>query len=209
MSRTAQFIISSATTTLQDPDNIRWSVPELLVYLNEGIRELITKRPDANPVKATITPVAGARQQIPAAGVAFIDVLGNATGQQRAITKVDVNLVSAINRDWRSSRSYGAARHFMFDPREPRVFDLFPPSSGTGSIDILYSAFPVDMTSASEAVPVSDQWQNALLNFVLSRAYSKDAEFGGNATAAAAYMGVFNAAIGEQLQSSIAVTPKQ
>ena len=208
MPLTAQNIIASATSTLQDPGNTRWTAPELLNYLNEGIRTLVTKRPDVNPVKASMTPAPGVRQEIPPQGIVFIDVIGNTSGNQRAVTRVESDLMTAINRDWKSSRASAVARHFMFDMREPRYFDLFPPSNGLGSIDILYSAFPDPLTAAIDVLPVSDQWSNPLLNFVLSRAYAKDAEYGGNATAVAGYMAAFNAEIGDQLQSSTTVSPK-
>lgn len=208
MTFSAQPLLLDASTTLQDTDRIRWTELELLGYLNAGIKALITARPDTSTKKAAFVPAAGARQALPVEAVAFIDILGNTSGPQRAITKVDMALLSAFNRDWQSGRQYPVARHFTFDPRDPRTFYLEPPSNGAGSIDLLYSVFPADLTDEADEVPLNAQWSNALLNYVLGRAYAKDAEYGGNATAAAAYMSAFAGEIGGQLQSSTAVAPQ-
>lgn len=207
MTFSAQTLLREASTTLQDVDRIRWDAPELVQYLNDGIKVLVTKRPDASPKKAEFVPATGARQALPAEAVAFIDVIGNSTGSQRAITKVDIALLNAFNRDWQSGRPSAVARHFCFDQRDPRTFYLDPPSNGAGRIDLLYSVFPDDLPDDSATVPLNAQWRGALLNYVLGRAYAKDAEYGGNAAAAAAYMGAFASDIGEQLQSSTAVVP--
>jgi len=203
----AQLLLQEASIALQDTDRIRWTAPELVKYLNAGIKVLITKRPDANPKKAEFVPARGARQALPDEAVAFIDVIGNTEGTQRSITKVDIGLLNAFNRDWQSGRQLPVARHFSFDLRDPRTFYLEPPSNGAGKIDILYSVFPADLATDADDVPLNVQWRSALLNYVLGRAYAKDAEYGGNAAAAAAYMNAFASDIGEQLQSSTAVVP--
>ncbi|MFW9595551.1 MAG: DUF6682 family protein, partial [Macromonas sp.] len=40
MAISAQSIIRRAVETLQDPTSIRWPVPELVRYLNDGQREI-------------------------------------------------------------------------------------------------------------------------------------------------------------------------
>ena len=61
------------------------------------------------------------------------------------------------------------------------------------------------------SAPDEDVWAEALLNFMLFKAYSKDAEFGGNAALSTGYYTLFNAALGVQLQSSsqVAQTTRQ
>jgi hypothetical protein len=207
MAITAQSIVSAAGITLQDP-SVRWPATELIGYMNEGIRALIIARPDALTKKSAFVPVPGSRQTLPAEVVAFIDIIGNTSGNERQVTKVDVGLLSAINRDWQSSRASASVRHFTYDPRDPYCFYVFPPSTGSGSIDLLYSYFPADLATVVDVSPLHIQWFSVILNFVLAKAFSKDAEFGGNAASAAAYMGAFNAGIGSQLQSSTTVSPK-
>lgn len=51
-------------------------------------------------------------------------------------------------------------------------------------------------------------WPNALRYYVLYRAWSKDAEYGGNAQLASANLALFKAELGEQLESAATVSPK-
>ena len=205
----ASEVLTPAATTLQDTLTVRWTTAEMLDYLNAGIRALITARPDANPKKASFVPVAGARQALPAETVAFIDLIGNTSGTQRAVTKVSIDTLSAVARDWQSGTPSAVAVNFMYDPRDPFTFYLYPPANGLGSVDLLYSVFPAVLTTVSSVVNMPNMWANPLTNYVIARAYDKDAEYGGNAQLAASYMSRFTSEIGTQLQSSSAVIPKQ
>ena len=57
-------------------------------------------------------------------------------------------------------------------------------------------------------IDLPDEWANPLLNYVLYRAYSKDAEFAGNAQLAASHLALFNNAAGIQLEASSTVAPQ-
>ena len=46
-------LINRAEEILQDTTNVRWSQQTLLNYLNDGQREIVLFRPDANPVNAS------------------------------------------------------------------------------------------------------------------------------------------------------------
>jgi hypothetical protein len=213
----AQSILQRVQTTLQDLQGVRWTAGELVAYLNDGQRDLITARPDQGATTASMATVAGARQTLPANAISLISVTGNTSGTQRAIRKVSMSTLDAANRDWASSTPAAVFVNYMYELSDPRVFWVYPPSAATGgSVDVVYSAMPADIpaptgtsyTAVTGDIGVPDQWSTALTNYVLGRAYAKDAEYGGNAQLAAAYMGAFASAIGVQLQSSTAVTPK-
>lgn len=202
-------IISVASLVLQDPSNTRWTVAEHIEYINAGVKLLVSERPDSSAKKTAFTPSAGARQAMPSDAVSLIDIIGNNGGVQRSITKINIDDLSAISRDWQSGSKSSVSRHFMYDLRDPYNFYLYPPSDGTGGIDLLYSVFPADVTSGVDILALPLLWKNALINYDLARCFAKDAEYGGNAQAAAAYMGAFSTEIGGQLQSAAAVAPKQ
>lgn len=200
MTTTAQSIIQRAQTTLQDPEGVRWSATELVMYLNDGQRALITLRNDVGAATVAFTPALGARQTLPANALALVDILGNTSGTQRVIRKVDKTQMDSTVRDWTSGQASKVAVNFMFEPeRDPRTFWLYPPAAAGASIDLLIASYPVDIpapsgtayTTVTGSISVPDQWDNALLNYVLGRAYDKDAEFGGNAQSAARFMTQF------------------
>lgn len=200
MTITAQSIIKHAQITLQDTDGDRHPAAELVDYLNDGQRALISVRNDVGATTVAFVPATGARQTIPANAMALIDVLGNTSGNKRAIRKVDKDMMDATARDWANSTVSKVASNFMFDPeRDPRTFWLYPPAAAGGSVDLLIAAYPTDVeapggptyTDVTGVISVPDQWDNALLNYVLSRAYDKDAEFASNAQLSATHMASF------------------
>jgi len=217
MTTPATYVLQQVSQTMQDPEQIRWNYSELARYLNDGQIEIITKRPDLKTARITFTPVDGAVQQIPSNALALMDVTHNATGRKRALTKVDQLLIEAVQRDWQSLPAATEFVHFMHDPREPRRFLLYPPAKAGGAVVLLCSMYPTPVVQelSFDFAPISfgnidvpDEFANALRDYILYRAYSKDAEFGGNAQLSASYFQLFNAALGAQLQSTATVAPK-
>ena len=216
MTTSAQSIIQRVSEQLQDTDSIRWTVGKLVRDLNDGQRELVTKRPDASVMTLPTPLVAGARQTLPPVAIQLIDISGN-TVSQKALTKVEVGLMDRFMRGWKTSSPALDAAHFMYDMREPRTFYVFPPALATSSLDLVCPVYPVDIAEPASGtyadvvgdLSVADQWANALHDWVLYRAWSMDAEFGGNAVLAAGYLSLFKSAIGEQAQASAAVAPTE
>jgi len=217
MTTTVQSLLKSAQTALSDLTGITWPATELATYLNDGQRQLVIVRPDAGATTASFVPAAGARQVLPAGAVVLMDIPRNTAGTKKAIRKVDQAMLDAFNPDWQSMTGVTEIIHFSYDPREPNVFMLYPPAAGAGaSVELIYSAMPADVatpggaaySTATGNISVADQWAEALLNYVLARAYAKDGETL-NAQLSQTYMGTFAALIGVQLTSSQVVAPKE
>ena len=213
----AQPIILAAQDELQDPAGVRWPATELVQHLHEGQRAIAQKRPDTTATVVTFSPAApGARHTLPAAAASLIDISRNAAGRKRAITKVDQVLLDATVRDWQGMAPAAEIQHFMHDLREPRAFLTYPPAATTAALELVYSAYPAATATASGPaaatvsgnIDLQDEWANPLLNYVLYRAYSKDAEFAGNAQLAASHLALFNNAAGIQLEASSTVAPQ-
>ena len=212
----AQPIILAAQDELQDPAGVRWPATELVQHLHEGQRAIAQKRPDTTATVVTFSPAApGARHTLPAAAASLIDIPRNAAGRKRAITKVDQVLLDATVRDWQGMTPSAEVLHFMHDLREPRVFLTYPPASTAAALELVYSAYPAATATAGGAaastvtgnIDLPDEWATALRYYVLYRAWSKDAEYGGNPQLAATNYGLFKAELGEQLESAATVAP--
>lgn len=216
MTTPAQSIILDAQLELQDLTGIRWPATELVQHLHEGQRAIAQKRPDTTATVVTFSPAApGARHTLPAAAASLIDIPRNAAGRKRAITKVDQVLLDATVRDWQGMTPSAEVLHFMHDLREPRVFLTYPPASTAAALELVYSAYPAATATAGGAaastvtgnIDLPDEWATALRYYVLYRAWSKDAEYGGNPQLAATNYGLFKAELGEQLESAATVAP--
>ena len=219
MTITAQSIVLEVQTTLQDLTGTRWPASELVRYINEAQRELTTKRPDAVATQITLTCVEGAKQALPSTAQTLIDVAGNATGTKRAVTKVDRVLLEAQSRDWMSATPATPTLHFMHTLAESRAIYVYPPAVAGNVLELVVAPYPTDISAPTSpgklfstvagSLSIPDEWAGFVRNFCLFRAYSKDAEFGGNAQLAANYLGLAKADLGEQLQSSASVAPKE
>ncbi|PJC11729.1 MAG: hypothetical protein CO066_14080, partial [Comamonadaceae bacterium CG_4_9_14_0_8_um_filter_60_18] len=64
MTISAASIIHRATDLLQDQTSVRWPANELVRWLNDAQRAIVKVRPDAMNTTATMTLVAGSRQDL-------------------------------------------------------------------------------------------------------------------------------------------------
>jgi hypothetical protein len=218
MSIAAQALIRRVVETLQDTTSIRWPVAELVRYLNDGQREIIVHRPDAMVTNASLTLTAGTKQSLPSNGAKLIDVVRNSAGSKRAIRMCAREILDAQSPGWHNLSGVTEIVHFMFDPRDPKVFYVYPPAQSAGaSVDLVYSALPTDIaepaagtdySAVSGAISVPDIYSNALQDYVLYRAYTKDSQYAGNEARAQARYAAFANALGIEIKATVAVAPQ-
>jgi hypothetical protein len=216
MTTTAQSVLQRVVITLQDPSAVRWTTAELVRYLNDGQRDIALIRPDATATPASMALAVGARQNLPAVGAKLLDVIRNSNGTQRAIRLTSRAVLDAHNPDWYSKAGTTDIRHYTFDSREPRVFYVYPPAAVGASVEMVYSAYPANITEPSAGalytavsgdLSVQDIFANALTNYILYRAFSKDAETV-NATAASTYYQLYQSMLGIELSGTTSAAPK-
>ena len=212
---TAQSIIRRVVETLQDTTSIRWPVAELVRYLNDGQREVVLYRPDSMVTNSTITCVAGSRQTLPANGAKLIEVIRN-SGTKRAVRLVNREILDAQMPGWHALAGQNEVLHYMYDPRDPRVFYVYPPATTSAQLDIVYAAYPTDIaepadgslyTAVTGNISLPDIYGNVLQDYILYRAYTKDSEYAGNAQRAQAHYAAFANALGIEVKATVAVAP--
>lgn len=218
MAFTAQKVLQRVVITLLDPNAVRWPTAELVRYLNDGQRDIALVRPDATSTTATMTLAGGARQTLPSAGAKLLEVIRNSGGSKRAVRLVDRVILDAQNPNWYNITGVTEIRHYTFDPREPRIFYVYPPAaSSNASVELIYSAYPTDITEPSGSalytdvtgnISVADIYVNALVNYILYRAYSKDSENTQNATLAASFYQLYQSLLNTELSGTTGVAPK-
>lgn len=218
MTISAQSIIRRAVETLQDTTSIRWPVNELVRHLNDGQREVVLYRPDSMVTNATVNCVAGSRQTLPPDGAKLVEVIRNAAAgtSKKAVRMTNREILDAQIPGWHNLAGVNEVLHFMYDPRDPKTFYVYPPATTSAQLDIVYSAYPTDIaepadgslyTAVSGNVSLPDIYGNALLDFILYRSYSKDSEYAGNAQRAQAHYAAFANALGVEIKATVAVAP--
>lgn len=205
----ASEVVTRAGDLIQDATNVRWPVAELLRWLSDGQREVVNMRPDAyNVVGAIALTTGNTRQNLPSGGLYLIDVVRNSVGTKGPIRLVGREVLDAQVPTWHSDAPSQNIKHFVYDPRVPTSFFLYPAPAAGSAIEAVYSIIPPDMISPTQAISVPDTFFNALIDYVCFRSYSKDAEYAGNAARAQAHYQSFTASIGANNQSIVAYSPE-
>lgn len=209
----ASAILNRASRTLFDLTNVRWPESELLDYIADGQHAIILHRPDANAVNATMALVAGSRQELPVGGIRFLRAvrnMGNGSTPGRAIRECSRVALDNEAPDWHYAGAAAIIEHYIFDNVDPRHFYVFPPAASSAvNIEVIYSALPAAVLNANSVLTLPDQYINAIYDWVLYRAYSKDASYAGNLQRAQHHLQAFGAYLGVTMQIEFAAASSQ
>lgn len=214
-------LISRAQTILQDTSAVRWPVLELQGWLNDAYREIILARPDANTQTGTFTCAEGTRQVLTTGfpnALRLIEVTRNvaATSSKRAIRLVDRKILDDQRVGWHAENNSVNIEHYMFDPRLPKEFLVYPPATTAAQLEVVYASVPTahalseaDLSNpgTTEVIRIDDSYANAMLDYMLYRAYTKDAEYAANAQRAVSHYQAMMASIGVKSTAEAASKP--
>ena len=220
----AQSIVRRATDLLQDQTSVRWPVNELVRWLNDAQRAIVKVRPDALNITTTMALALGSRQDLDNANLSpppakLIEITRNmaATSTKRAITQVPRHILDRQLPGWHAMAPTVNIDHYMFDPRDPKTFYVYPPATSAAQLEVMYSAYPTDIAepapggtfaSVTGNLALADIYADDVLNLVLSRCYNKDAEFAANAVLADKYMAMAMASLGAEISATLMVQPQ-
>ena len=230
-------LVNRARIVLQETTDpgVRWPVLELQDWLNDAYREIILLRPDANSESEWFACSSGTRQWLTGPASTFscgdygvpastgfphalrlLDVVQNQ--HNRAIRLINRAVLDDQRRAWHSEQETTYIEHFMFDPRLPREFLVYPPASECARIEVVFSSVPVahDLTesqlidlSTAETIKLPDSYSNAILDYILYRAFTKDAEYAANLERALMHYQAFQNSLGVKTQANTVTDPKR
>lgn len=218
----ARTICTRVAEDLNDEGYDRYTLAKLTTWLNEAQRVIVTVKPDANVTTAIYQLAAGAKQSIPDGtasfkegdttlprGVVFQNVTRNmgtaGTTAGRVPRKVARNVLDAQDPNWHAATVNATIECVVYDPRNPRRFDVYPPqpSTGMGYAEIEYSSLPDDVdcnasleAGASAELLIGDEYQDAAYEYMLFRAYDKDSGAAANAARAEKHLSNFMRLLG-------------
>lgn len=222
MAFTAQNVIQTAQATLQDGAGVRWLPTELLNYLNAGVREIALQKPNATAETTTMDLVAGTKQSLPAGYHKLLSAIRN-TANNRAILPVVKEVLDIQYPGWHDTGTLPASptvSYVMDDMFDVSTFYVCPANDGQGNIEVMMSRLPtplaapndpLDLSAYTMAVQIADIYENCLVDYVCSRAFSKDLNIPGAAQRAQAHYQLFQQALGIKAQVEMAQnvdTPK-
>lgn len=208
-------VLSRAQTLIQDNTGVRWPLPELAGWFNDATREVALHKPSASSKSVMLDLDQGTRQTIPEGALMLLRVIRNLGATSTESNRVGGRSVRIVNRDvldtqhpdWHDDTvtpQTNEVKHFIFDESDPTAFYVFPGNTGSGKVEALISQAPdaiatsgTDLSAyTSIVVPLPDIYVNAVLDYILYRAYSKDASFAENMERADYHMRAFANSLG-------------
>jgi hypothetical protein len=222
----ASKVITDASVILIDTELVRWPARELAGWLDHGVLSIITVKPSASSETIALSLARGTKQALPADQRIrqLLDLTRNLGGSNgaagRAIRSVSRAELDGNQPNWHDPRYVPfkkEVRQFVFDEALPREFYVVPGNDGTGSVEAAVATLPervVDRVTANVdlaesyaiEVGIGDEYEPALLDYVLYRAFSKEDPAAAPARAVTHYQ-AFATAIGLQSQVETATSP--
>jgi hypothetical protein len=214
-------IIRRVEDVLQDT-NIRWPRTELQNWMNESYLAITLARPDANAKTGSFTCATGTRQVLTAefpSGLRLLDVTRNLASDSgyKVIRLVARSVLDDQRPAWHAETGTTAIQHYTFDPRQPKEFFVYPPATTSAEVEVVYTDSPgahvqtesqLDPTgNDATTILLDDIYMSPMIDWILYRAYSKDAEYGANEQRAQAAYNAFNSALNMKNQVDAAVSP--
>jgi len=199
-------ITNKASLLLSDASQTRWLPQELLSWLNDGQLEICALVPNANPTTTSMALVAGSHQTAPSGTLTINAFVRNVNGT--GIRQVTRKYMESFVAGWLTAPAASSVVLVAYDPEDSSTeFYVYPPSSGGNSIEIVYSslAAPVADLNVGTKITVKDMYANALLDYVLYRAFAKDSEYGNQASNSQEHYKMFAQAIGIKYSSDTSI----
>ena len=184
---TVSVIVNNAKLVMQEitAAGTRWTNEELIGWLNEFYQAAVQLRPDAFSVNESLDLIAGTKQSIPASGLRLLDVIRNDAGM--AILTTTRRALDSTRRTWHSDPESTFIEQFVYDELDPTRFYVYPPAAVGATVEVLYSAVPTPHDASQglavaglEPFKLNDAYAPVATDYILYRAYSKDAEHAAN-----------------------------
>lgn len=199
-------LIRRAARIVQDVDGTRWDEPEWLDWFNDGRRAMAIVRPTEFARRLPVYLEQGTLQQVPAEAFLLLRIdcnlqFADPRRPGRGVTMVDFDLLTAMHPGWQDEGVFPYAaevKHFTYTTADPMQFHVFPGNDGTGLVEATVAVLPDEAIAVGEPIGVRAVFANALVDYMLYRAFSKDGDMPGMAERAGSHFGMFNSALGVQ-----------
>lgn len=188
---------------MMDAKKIRWSEREAIDWINDAASEIILRRPAARAITEIVQLEAGTYQSCTPNTAQLLNVIRNLKADRKpgnAIRIADMQQIDDAEPTWHTKRA-APTRHYMIDERSPTTFYVYPPAVEGALVEVLVSRVPPKVTQASDSLDMRPEFINALVNWMIYRAHTKDSEYAQGNVAALHYQ-AFADAIGAPVQAA-------
>ena len=203
-------LISRAETITQDKTSVRWPKSEWLTWYNDAILFVVNRRPDKAVKNESFTvDETDSKQALPSDALSLFAVVRN-VDSGKPIRALSREVLDDQYSDWHEHTATNID-HYVYDPRDPTSFYVYPRPAASGhEIEIMYPFAPeavviADFDTDTQTISIDDSFVNPILDFMLYRAYSKDANYAENGQRALGSLQAAEASLGAKTQTDASV----
>lgn len=182
-------VMAAVATALNDIEHITYTEEQLLQGINRACLATVLVNPAAHTRLIKVVLVAGIVQTLPEQAIRLIDAYYRLDEQEQPIAPL--TLVERKAFDFLPAPPGYPVQHVAYDPAIPDQFVVDPAASAGEQLLLLCSERPAVVTSVDDPLPLSIQYQEPVIEYVLYLMYSRDAERSPNAQRALAHRQAF------------------
>ena len=175
---TPQDVITEARYIFQDvdTDGLRQEDTELLIYVNDAIKEASKIAPNLFHQTGDLTCQSGYTEQSINANdaQAFVKVIRIKDG--KAVHECDMDFLQKFNPDWNTLPAAAAYNWMKSTSGDPRRFYIVPAAPSNQVLEIIFVRNPTEYGLNDTITDLPPAAKPALANYVIARAESKDDE---------------------------------
>lgn len=171
---TLQQAIDTAYSVLNDAGGVRYTEDELLTFGNDAIKYIAIARPELFHVVADVPTVSNQTlQQIPADGLALVDIIGVTGGNSTRRVKTR-EAFDAILQSWPQQAPAPAQNWFQLDS-DPVRFMIYPPSPPGQQMTLVYVQAPGEY-GINEDLPIPSTYIPIVADYIIGMSQMRDDE---------------------------------
>lgn len=211
MANTAASVFTRVTHVTKDYDKVRFTEPEFLEWANDAQDQIASLHMRAADQYVTLTLAAGARQDLRliAPDVRWLRlqeltcnvVDGAPVGP--TIRQVSRPILDTAFRTWRSRTATATqVEEYAVDEREQFTFDVFPPVAAGTQVYALAAIKPTPLQALDDTISLAPGFDIAMVDYVLFRFFSKDANDPTYSARAQTHMQLFLSGLGVEVKDA-------
>ncbi|MBT4068646.1 MAG: hypothetical protein HOE77_08125 [Candidatus Marinimicrobia bacterium] len=197
----ASAVISRVRDLLNDTGSVKhWTDNEMLRWLSDAQRDIVSQIPTANTTIASFTPVASSSEQS-LSGISnfhrLLKVMRNTHDTDNRVTLLSTeDELGIISTSWHTAavNSKATAERYVYDLVSPDVFYVYPNVNTTTRLELKYSTLPIEVSATGDTLELPDEFLPLMTDYMVYRAFAKDTDFG-STTNAKVYLDNYNAGI--------------
>jgi len=184
-----------------DPSQARWNDDELLLWLQDGCDAIGNASPDDVGIQVMLNLSDSNHQVLDVAYRRLLRLMRNTDGStMRRVNRYAMQSVEGLYQDYNGAK---AISDYWFDETSGTDFWVYPKPLRGVQVFAYVSPYQTVLNSLTSMLLVPSAYRAALVDYVLSAAYSKDADYANNLALASAYAQSFFQKTGIKLQGEV------